>query len=72
MANLAPRILNIVAIAGIALAAAAALPQARGDAPVRLGAPPPAFENGNFIALSIYGHNFNATPPFSTLTIAPA
>jgi hypothetical protein len=43
MANLAPRILNIVAIAGLALAAAAALPQARGDAPVRLGAPPPAF-----------------------------
>src|SRR5712671_2696481 len=43
MANLAPRILNIVAIAGIALAAVAALPQARGDAPVRLGAPPPAF-----------------------------
>jgi hypothetical protein len=36
------------------------------------GAPPPAFENGNFIALAIYGHNFNATPPFSTLTIAPA
>src|SRR4030088_1410364 len=43
MANVAPRILNIVAIAGLALAAAAALPQARGDAPVRLGAPPPAF-----------------------------
>lgn len=36
------------------------------------GAPPPTFENGNFIAVSIYGHNFQAMPPFSTLTIAPA
>ncbi len=36
------------------------------------GAPPPVFENGNFVAVAIYGHNFNATPPFSALLIAPA
>ena len=36
------------------------------------GAPPPVFENGNLVAITIYGHNFNATPPFSTLWIAPA
>jgi hypothetical protein len=35
------------------------------------GAPPPVYENGNFLAVAIYGHNFNATPPFSTLWIAP-
>lgn len=37
-----------------------------------VGATPPAFENGNFVAVTVYGHNFNAAPPFSTLSIAPA
>jgi hypothetical protein len=36
------------------------------------GAPAPVYENGNFLAIAIYGHNFSATPPFSTLWIAPA
>ena len=43
MATLIPRILSVVAIAGIVFAAAGPLPRARGDAPARPGALSPAF-----------------------------